>query len=161
MEQLLEMILTGGVRLPFFTSELLALDKELPKSDFLALLLLQRRGEATMSELASDLNAPLSTATGIGTRLEKRKLIERQRHPRDKRVITLRLTAEGQDLAARARTQIDALLYRITQALTPDEMQQLMGLVQKILSALQAPLPGQPAEAGPEPQTARRIVIED
>lgn len=158
MEQLLEMILTGGVRLPFFNSELLSLDKELPKSDFLALLLLQRRGEATMSELAADLNAPLSTATGIGARLEKRKLIERQRHPKDKRVITLRLTDAGKDLAGRARIQIDALLYRIEQVLTPEELQQLMGLVQKIIIALQAPM-AEPGEA--ETTVVRRIVIED
>ncbi|HYF90702.1 MAG TPA: MarR family transcriptional regulator [Symbiobacteriaceae bacterium] len=159
MEQLLEMFLTGGAKLPFFNSDLLELDKELPKSDFLALLLLQRRGEATMSELAADLNAPLSTATGIGARLEKKRLVERQRHPKDKRVIMLRLTAEGQDLAARARAQIDALLNRIQQALSPAEMQQLVGLVQKILSALQAATPGQPSGAAPD--EARRIIIED
>jgi len=161
MEQLLDMLLTGGVRLPFLSSELFALDKELPKSDFLALLLLQRRGEATMSELAADLNAPLSTATGIGARLEKRKLIERQRHPRDKRVITLRLTSEGVALATRARAQIDALLFRIQQALSPDEVQQLMGLIQKILAALQTPpTDAQPAN-GPDAQQPRRINIED
>lgn len=161
MEQLLDMFLTGGARLPFFGSELFALDKELPKSDFLALLLLQRRGEATMSELAADLNAPLSTATGIGARLEKRKLIERQRHPRDKRVIVLRLTNEGLELATRARAQIDALLHRIGQALSPDEVQQLMGLVQKILAALQTPPPGDQPGTGPDIQQARRITIED
>jgi len=160
MEQLLEMILTGGARLPFLNSDLLALDKELPKSDFLALLLLQRRGEATMSELAGDMNAPLSTATGIGARLEKRKLVERQRHPQDKRVITLRLTPEGQNLAARARAQIDALLHRIGEALTPDEMQQLMGLVQKIFVALQSQAPATPG-AKPETTAVRRIVIEE
>ncbi|MDF2629745.1 MAG: transcriptional regulator [Symbiobacteriaceae bacterium] len=160
MQQLLDLFLTGGARLPFFNTELFALDKELPKSDFLALLLLQRRGEATMSELAADLNAPLSTATGIGARLERRKLIERYRHPKDKRVIVLRLTPAGLDLAARARAQIDALLARIQQALSPDEVQQLMGLVQKIFAALQSP----PAGDRPEAQTAanqpRRIQID-
>jgi DNA-binding MarR family transcriptional regulator len=161
MEQLLEMLLTGGARLPFFNSELFALDKELPKSDFLALLLLQRRGEATMSELAADLNAPLSTATGIGARLERRKLIERQRHPMDKRVIVLRLTKEGLDLAARARAQIDAMLYRIQQALSPDEVQQLMGLVQKILAALHTPPAGDQPATGADNHQPRRITIED
>lgn len=161
MEQLLEIFLTGGTRLPFFNSELFALDKELPKSDFLALLLLQRRGEATMSELAADLNAPLSTATGIGARLEKRKLIERQRHPMDKRVIVLHLTREGLDLATRARAQIDAMLYRIQQALSPDEVQQLMGLVQKILAALQNPPTGDQPATGPDTHQPQRITIED
>lgn len=158
MEQLLEMLLTGGIRLPFLSADLLALDGEMPKSDFLALLMLQRRGEATMSELAADLGAPLSTATGIGARLERRGLIERQRHQQDKRVIMLRLTEKGHALAARARTQIDGLLGRIQAVLTPDEMQQLMGLVQKILVALQAPPAGQPDQAEPQ---VRRIQIEE
>jgi DNA-binding MarR family transcriptional regulator len=158
MEQLLEMLLAGNVRLPF-NNDLLELDKELPKSDFLALLLLQRRGEASMSELAADLNVPLSTATGIGARLVKKKLAQRETHPKDKRINTLRLTATGQDMAARARTQIDSVFMRVQQALTPDELQQLMGLIQKVLCALQAPSASEPGEN--QHQRVRRIIIEE
>ncbi len=158
MEQLLELFLTGGIRLPLFDPELTALDRELPKSDFLALLMLQRRGEATMSELAADLGAPLSTATGVGARLERRGLVARERHPRDKRVIVLQLTPDGQALAQRARTHIDRVLGKVQQALTPEEMQQLMGLVTKILGALQAPPPD---EERPGASGLKRIAIEE
>lgn len=158
MEQLLEMLLTGRFRLPFF-DELVTLDRELPKSDFLALLLLQRRGEATMSELAADLNAPLSTATGIGARLEKKGLVQREPHPNDRRVTTLRLTAAGRELANRAQAQIDSLMARVQQALSPAEMQQLMALASKVLTALQMP-PAGPAD-GVESHEARRIKIEE
>lgn len=158
MEELLEMFLLRGARLPFL-DDLLVLDRALPKSDFLALLLLQRRGEATMSELAGDLNVPLSTATGIGARLEKKKLVRREPHPKDKRVVTLRLTKAGQDLATRARTQIDSTLSRIQGALSPEEWQQLIGLAQKVMTALQAPsADGQPggAQADPRDNAPRR-----
>lgn len=160
MEHLLELFLTGNIRLPLFEAGMLELDRDLPKSDLLALLMLQRRGEATMSELAADLSAPLSTATGIGTRLEKRKLIERERHARDKRVILLRLTPAGQALAGRAREQINAILGRIQAVLSPEEIQLLMGLVQKVIAGLQAAEPQQQAPAPAEGGT-RRIPIDD
>lgn len=158
MEQLWEMLLTGNLRLPLFDAEFLALERELPKSDWLALLILQRRGEATMSELAADLGAPLSTATGIGARLERRGLIERERLPADRRVIVMRLTPDGKALAGRARTHLDALLGRIQQALEPAELEQLMGLVQKILAAFQAP---QAERTEPTNSGMRRISIEE
>src|SRR5215475_8070866 len=64
MDRLLDLILTGGLRPPLFHPDVLALDRQLPRSEMLALLLLQRHGERTMSELAEDLGAPLSTASG-------------------------------------------------------------------------------------------------
>ncbi len=158
MEQFLEMILAGGIRLPLFDPEWQALERTLPRSDWLALFMLQRRGAATMSELAADLGAPLSTVTGIGARLERRGLVERQRQSRDRRVVLLRLTDEGQALAARARGQVDQVLGRVQAALSPEELQQLLGLIHKILAALQPPATG---PVGGAETGARRIVIED
>lgn len=158
MEQLFEMLLSGGVRWPYI-DELLELDKALPKSDMLALLLLQHRGEASMSDLAADLNVPLSTATGIGRRLEKKKLVQREAHPKDKRVITLRLTTAGSELATRARAQINAILERVQQALSPEELQQLIQLVQKVFSVLQERQTEKPSDLARN--QVRRIVIEE
>lgn len=155
MEELLEMFLTGTFRLPAFEPALLSLDQALPKLDLLALLMLQRRGEATMSELAGDLGAPLSTATGIGTRLERRGLIRRERHEADRRVIMLQLTPKGQELASGARAQVDQLLAKVHAALTPEELTQLLGLVQKVLLALQ------PSPASGAKPALRRIPIEE
>lgn len=158
MEQLLDLILSGGMRLPLFTGELLALEREMPKSEWLSLLMLQRRGEATMSELAADLGAPLSTATGIGARLERRKLVQRERHPRDRRIVLMRLTPKGQTLAARARGHLDSLLHKVQAALTPAETQQLLTLMQKVLAALHSPAE---RKEGFEDTRARQIPIEE
>src|SRR5262249_56187156 len=92
VEALFDLILNSGLRPPLFHPDVLALDRELPRSEVLAVLLLQRRGEMTMFELAQDLGAPLSTATGIGTRLGRRRLVTRQPHPPDPRLIPLHLT---------------------------------------------------------------------
>jgi DNA-binding MarR family transcriptional regulator len=163
MEQLLELLLGGGVRLPFLSADLLALDRELPKSELLALLMLQRRGEANMSELAADLSLPLSTVTGIGARLAKRGLAERHRDERDRRVILVRLTPPGQQLAGRVRVLLDSLFDRIQAALAPEELQVLLALVQKVLAALQAEGgPGKPGEtASPAPRAIPITVDEE
>lgn len=157
MEHLLDMLLSGGLKLPFLTPDILALDQDLPKSDLLALLLLQKRGEATMSELAADLGAPLSTATGIGARLERKGFLERQRHPQDRRVILLRLTPKGQELAGRARDQVQQVIQRVQAVLSPEEVQQLLAMIQKVLAAFSAPTEAPASAPGKE---VRRIPIE-
>jgi DNA-binding MarR family transcriptional regulator len=161
VEQLLEMILAGGLRLPLFEAEWMQLDRALPKSDLVALLVLQRRGAATMSELAADLGAPLSTATGIGARLERRGLVERERHPEDKRVSILQLTEEGRTLVTQVRGHLTGLLDRIQAVLTPEELQQMIGYIGRVITALQSPVPAV-AQSETTTQTgARRIAIDD
>src|SRR5215468_7063881 len=63
MDRLLDLVLTGGLRPPLFHPDVLALDRQLPRSEMLALVLLQRHGERTMSELAEVLGAPLCTVS--------------------------------------------------------------------------------------------------
>jgi DNA-binding MarR family transcriptional regulator len=139
MERLLDLILTGGLRPPLFHPDVLALDRQLPRSEMLALLMLQRHGERTMSELAEDLGAPLSTASGIGERLARRGLVQRQRRPEDRRVVVVRLTSKGETAAGKLREQIDGLLRRVAGALTEAELGQLLALLAKVAAAFQAP----------------------
>src|SRR5262245_34662644 len=110
MDRLLDLILAGGMRPPLFHPDVLALDRQLPRSEMLALLLLQRHGEWTMSELAEALGAPLSTASGIGERLARRGLVQRERRPEDRRVVVVRLTRKGEAAAGRLRAPIDGPL---------------------------------------------------
>ena len=139
MDRLLDLILTGALRPPLFDPDMLALDRQLPRSEMLALLLLQRHGERTMSELAEALGAPLSTASGIGERLARRGLAKRQRQPEDRRVVVLRLTRKGETVASRLREQFDGLLRRVTGALTGEELAQFLNLLAKVWAAFQAP----------------------
>src|SRR5215471_21236289 len=139
MERLLELILTGGLRPPLFHPDVLALDRQLPRSELLALLLLERRGERTMSELAELLGTPLSTASGIGERLARRGLVHRQRRPEDRRVVVVRLTRKGEMVAGKLREQVDELLRRGAGALTEEELAQLLVLLAKVSAAFQVP----------------------
>jgi DNA-binding MarR family transcriptional regulator len=145
MDRLLDLVLTGGLRLPLFHPDVLALDRQLPRSEMLALVLLQRHGERTMSELAEVLGAPLSTASGIGERLARRGLVHRHRKPEDRRVVVVRLTRKGETAAGKFRAQIEGLLRRAAGALTEAEQAQLLTLVAKVWAAFQVP----PQETSP------------
>ena len=156
MERLLDLILTGGLRPPLFHPDVLALDRQLPRSEMLALVLLQRHGERTMSELAEVLGAPLSTASGIGERLARRGLVQRHRKPGDRRVVVVRLTRKGEAAAGRLRKQIEGLLRRVAGALSQEEQAQLLSLVAKAWAAFQMP----PQETSPD-TAFRRIPIDE
>src|SRR6516225_2894139 len=145
MDRLLDLILTGGLRPPLFHPDVLALERQLPRSEMLALLMLQRHGERTMSELAEHLGAPLSTASGIGERLARRGLVHRQRRPEDRRVVVVRLTRKGETAAVKLRVQVDGLLRRVAGALTEEELVQLVALLAKVSVAFHVP----PKEASP------------
>ena len=156
MDRLLDLVLTGGLRPPLFDPDVLALDRQLPRSEMAALLLLQRHGERTMSELAEVLGAPLSTASGIGERLARRGLVHRQRRPEDRRVVVVRLTRKGETAAGKLREQIAGLLRRVAGALTEEEQAQLLALVAKVWAAFQVP----PQETSPG-TAFRSIPIEE
>ena len=156
MERLLDLILTGGLRPPLFHPDVLALDRQLPRSEMLALVLLQRHGERTMSELAENLGAPLSTASGIGERLARRGLVQRRRRPEDRRVVVVRLTRKGETAAGKLREQIDGVLRRVAGALTEEELGQLLALLAKVWAAFQGP----PQETSPG-TAFRSIPIEE
>jgi DNA-binding MarR family transcriptional regulator len=145
MDRLLDLVLTGGLRPPLFHPDVQALERQLPRSEMLALLLLQRHGERTMSELAEVLGAPLSTASGIGERLARRGLVHRQRRLEDRRVVVVRLTRRGATAAGKLREQADGLLRRVTGALTEEELAQLLALLAKVWAAFQSP----PQETSP------------
>src|SRR5262245_505565 len=132
MDRLLDLILTGGLRPPLFDPDVLDLDRQLPRSEIVTLLLLQRHGERTMSELAEVLGAPLSTVSGIGERLARRGLVHRRRQPEDRRIVIVRLTRKGETAATKLRQQIDGLMRRVMAALTQEELTQLLALVAKV-----------------------------
>ena len=156
MDRLLDLILTGGLRPPLFHPDVLALDRQLPRSEMLALVLLQRHGERTMSELAEVLGAPLSTASGIGERLARRGLVQRRRRPEDRRVVVVRLTRKGETAAGKLREQLDGLLRRVAGALTEEEQAQFLVLVVKVWAAFQVP-----AQETPPGSAFRSIPIEE
>lgn len=59
--------------------------------------LLEHNGSARLSVIADHVRIPLSTMTGVATRLEKSGLVERERAADDKRAFVLNITPAGRD----------------------------------------------------------------
>jgi DNA-binding MarR family transcriptional regulator len=94
-------------------------------------MLVQAPGRS-QRELAEMLGMPPSRFVPFADGLQERGLIERRRKPDDRRVYSLTLTDKGLELLARLRVVAKTHEEQICQALTPDEHQQLIGLLRRI-----------------------------
>ena len=90
-----------------------------------------------MKDLGQRMRCDPSFVTNIADQLEKRGLATRESDPADRRVKRIALTPAGLELKQRIETEIlNGLPWRI--ALDNDERACLLGLVRKLLPAVQA-----------------------
>ena len=130
---------------------------ECSKNELWVLLLLYRKGESNMSQIAEYLNVPLNTATGIISRMENKKMVDRNRHPDDKRVVTIALSDGGRRQMAEIIKNFSYYGRRIMGVLTQDELKLLGRVLDKVLKLLQ-----EEKQQGSQepPKKIRKIVIE-
>ena len=89
---------------------------------------------ATMNDLALSMGCEASYVTSVVDSLEQRGLVERQAHPRDRRVKVVVPTPEGLSVAKRA----EDILWEppaAFKALSGDEQRQLRDLMAKLAEA--------------------------
>lgn len=130
------------------------LARDLAKNDVLTLLHLHRVRSSRMGDLAAYLNAPLNTATGVVSRLQRRGLVERRHSPDDKRIVLISLTEKGSRLIAQGIKDSVSLIGRLFEELTPEETAVVLRVIDRI--------PGLLAEHPVErrPRSIRRITID-
>jgi len=80
--------------LPTVPRDLLSLDVTMPQMKIL--LILYVRGPRRMSDIASELDVALPTATSLVDRLVEKHYVVREAHPDDRRVVLCQLSGEGQ-----------------------------------------------------------------
>lgn len=98
----------------------------------LSLLLGNPKGGMTPSELAEQGGITRATVTGLLDGLEKEGLVERIKHPEDRRMLHVHLTARGRELVAASLPAHFERAAAIVGHLTPAELQQLTALMEKI-----------------------------
>jgi DNA-binding MarR family transcriptional regulator len=119
----------------------------LNNAQWVPLLKLYLREAGTAAELARVFELDASAMTRLLDRVEAKGLCRRERSSQDRRVVTLRLTEEGQEAAQRiphvlARIQNDCLA-----GFTREEWLNLKGYLNRILENLQAsPMVGETNE---------------
>lgn len=151
-------LLLDNLRKIFFPEEWIQLDLAVSKTELLAMLIVDRHGEVIMSQIADNLNVPLSTATGLVNRLVKNGYLLRERSEEDRRIVAIQLTERGKSLVHDLKSTLKSYLERVNVALTDEERRVLFGVFQKIIEIL-----NQENRAGAEEtagQTLKSIPIE-
>ncbi|RUT33660.1 MarR family transcriptional regulator [Paenibacillus zeisoli] len=158
MQQLYDLFLKTGLRPFAFMTDTLQLEQKVTRSDLSTLLILLFRGDQTMSELASEMGAPLSSMTSIASRLERKGLIARAISAQDQRVRLVTLTQEGRRLAKEWEHIMQEMLGRLESAFTPEELDEFTRLLLKAAKVFQSE---GPVRQDVKKTAARKINIEE
>ena len=110
---------------------------------------LQRTGEMTMSHLAEVLDVSLSNATGLVDRIAERGFIERTRPPEDRRIVRIRITAEGARMLEEVDSVSDDLLRGVLAGLGRSSLASVARAMADMRVALEAATAKTPAVAIP------------
>ena len=129
------------------------------KNEILAMLLIYRKNKVNMSEVAEYINAPLNTATGVITRLEKKMIVERIRDTEDKRIVMINLTENGEKFIKDEKKQIEYYVKKVYNSLTEEEKSAVISIVNKVIHTLKVGMDRSENEEKPV-KKVKRIIIE-
>ncbi|HEX9060708.1 MAG TPA: MarR family transcriptional regulator [Clostridia bacterium] len=135
-EDLLQLFFDNLKRI-VFPEEWLAVDIEMSKQELFTIIMLDRLGEITMSQLSEQLNFPMSTATGVIDRLVKKGYIERGKSESDRRIVAVSLTEKGRIFTQQLSSIISSYIKRAYDSLDEEERQYLFRIFSKISAAFQ------------------------
>lgn len=116
---------------------------------------LDRFPGATQQEIADRLCVHRGVMVGLIDDLEHQELVERRRHPTDRRANALHLTAAGRKQLGRARRVAQRLDAEMLRPLEPVEQDRLRALLRRVAdgAGLTVGLHPDLAGCGPEPAT--------
>ena len=95
-------------------------------------------GPVSMSQLAARLHLSVSAATGLVDRIVEHGLAQREADSRDRRVVRVASTAEGQALVLRLHSAGSERLGRILDRLTSDELERCLVAMELVNNAVEA-----------------------
>lgn len=101
--------------------------------EFRSLMWLGRHGVAVMSDFAQGIQVPLSTATRIVNRMVKKGLVVRRRSDEDRRIVEVDLSPEAYVHKNRFVAERLATTERVVGALSREEGETLVTLLEKAL----------------------------
>lgn len=125
------------------------------KNEVFILILLYRKQEVNMTQIAEHINVPLNTATGIVGRMEKKGLVSRNRDMGDKRVVTICLGENGKEQFDKILKECLYYGEKVLSSLTLEEAKLLEGIFRKIIAVMAEEKSNQKT-----PSKIRRIIIE-
>lgn len=95
-------------------------------------------GDLTLGDLSKRMSVNPSTITGVVDRLEKKGYVCRIRNQRDRRLVKVRLTPEGVDLAKRAPNPMQGRMVYGLRRLKKEELYSIYKAVAKLVEIMEA-----------------------
>ncbi len=114
-------------------------NEEISIQELKVLGLLGFRGRSIMSALAEALGVPLSTATHTVDKLVAKKLVERTRSEKDRRVVEVELSEEGRRRDKFFQEHRLAMIRNMLAALSPGEREIFLELMAKMARLAEIP----------------------
>src|SRR5881296_3844927 len=105
---------------------------EVGLSDFAVLEMLLHKGPQPVNEIGRRIELTSGAITTAVDRLESRRLVTREAHPSDRRARIVRLTAAGEEQAARIFAGHKAAMDLAASGLSRTERATLIGLLRKL-----------------------------
>lgn len=124
LSQIRDMFMSGQEPFP---------DLPLTLREISVLIYLGGKVDAIMTELATDINTPLSTATRIIDRLERKGLVVRSSSESDRRLVVVSLSEKGRMLDNAAKEHQLTAAFKMLEPLTKGEREILLELMAKIV----------------------------
>ena len=94
--------------------------------------LLDSLGDMSLSELSERIRAQNSTVTGIIDRMEREGHVVRARSKEDRRVVHIKLTAKGRELATRIPVEPIQIFREAVLGLSPDDSRHLLRILTQV-----------------------------
>jgi DNA-binding MarR family transcriptional regulator len=123
--------------LPTVPKDLLALDISMPQAKIL--LILYVHGPRRMSDIASELDVTLPTATSLIDRLVEKQYVMRETQPDDRRVVLCELTEMGQRAIGRTWQSARDRSQELLQAMNADKLELLADALRAMQEASSSP----------------------
>jgi len=105
---------------------------ECSREEMRALIMLRSAGRTIMTDFATDLGVPLSTATHTIDRLVRKGLVMRVRSEQDRRVVQVEMSQRGLEFQTALRSRHEAMARSWLAPLSPSERQDFLKLMSKI-----------------------------
>lgn len=125
------------------------------KNEIFVLWLLYVEKEVNMTRVAEYIHVPLNTATGIIGRMEKRKLVVRQRSEEDKRIVTIRIGECGLEQIQLLLKEFVYYGQQVMEGFSKDELDIFFRMLNRFMEILK-----EERSRDKEKPKVRKIVIE-
>lgn len=88
----------------------------------------------TVSEVQKHVALDTGRISRIVSNLQERNFVRKSRLQTDRRMVSIEMTDEGRDIAARVMAKIDSLYVTTMSRITDDELSQLIAFIEKMLA---------------------------